>query len=115
MEFLILTATRTSETLNMTFDEIDFETATWTVPKERMKMQREYQVPLSDRALAILKAQHETRGKNPHVFAGAATRSAVDDVAEHAFAPDEGPGDRSWISFVSTLMDGRHGVPFEAG
>ena len=70
LEFLILTATRTSETLNATWEEMIFDTATWTVPKERMKMQKEHAVPLSDRALEILKAQHEACGKNPFVFAG---------------------------------------------
>jgi integrase len=54
----------------MTFDEIDFETATWRVPKERMKMQKEHHVPLSAAALAILKAQHETRGKIRTCFRG---------------------------------------------
>ena len=35
--------------------EIDLETATWTVPAARMKARREHRVPLSERALAILK------------------------------------------------------------
>ena len=74
LQFLILTATRTSETLNMTFDEVSFETATWTVPKERMKMQRENQVPLSAAAAAILRAQKAEPGKNPHVFPGRPTK-----------------------------------------
>ena len=38
LEFLILTATRTSETLNATWEEIDFEAAIWRVPAVRMKM-----------------------------------------------------------------------------
>ena len=113
LEFLILTATRTGETLNMTFDEIDFETATWSVPKERMKMQREFAVPLSDRALAILKAQHETRGKNPHVFAGRPQRPLSSmslnmllrrmkvPVTVHGFRSSA----RSWMADT--------GVPFE--
>ena len=37
LEFLILTATRSGEILNARWDEIDFDTATWVVPKERMK------------------------------------------------------------------------------
>jgi integrase len=70
LEFLILTATRTGETLGMTWDEVDFDNATWNVPKERMKMGREHVVPLSDPAVAILRAQEAERGKNPHVFPG---------------------------------------------
>ena len=70
LEFLILTATRTGETLNATWDEIDFDAATWTVPKERMKINAIFDVPLSDRALDILRALDANRGKNPFVFAG---------------------------------------------
>jgi integrase len=113
LEFLILTATRTSETLNMTFDEIDFETATWTVPKERMKMQRDFSVPLSDRALDILKAQHETRGKNPHVFAGRPQRPlssmSLNMLLRRMKVPVTVHGFRS--SALSWMAD--TGVPFE--
>ena len=70
LEFLILTATRTGETLNATWDEINFDAATWTVPKERMKINAIFDVPLSDRALDILRALEANRGKNPFVFAG---------------------------------------------
>jgi integrase len=70
LAFTILTCARTSETLGMTFDEVNFETATWTVSASRMKMGREHHVPLSDAAVAILKDQYKTRGKNPFVFPG---------------------------------------------
>jgi integrase len=70
LKFLILTATRSGETLNATWDEINFDAATWTVPKERMKINAIFDVPLSDRALDILRALEAKRGKNPFVFAG---------------------------------------------
>ena len=70
LQFLILTATRTSETLNMTFDEIDFDKAVWQIPAARMKMGKEFSVPLSDAAVSILRAQKAEHGKNPHVFPG---------------------------------------------
>ena len=54
LEFLILTATRTSEVRLMTWNEVDWDGCTWTIPAVRMKMMREHQVPLSDRAMAIL-------------------------------------------------------------
>ena len=74
LEFLILTATRTSETLNMTFDEIDFDKAVWQIPAARMKMGKPHDVPLSDRALAILRALKAEPSKNPFVFAGRPTK-----------------------------------------
>lgn len=56
LEFLILTAARTSEVLKMTWGEVDLEAATWTVPGERMKMGKEHVVTLSAPAVALLKA-----------------------------------------------------------
>ena len=57
-EFLVLTACRSGEVRFATWDEIDFASATWTIPARRMKAQREHRVPLSARALEIL---HEAR------------------------------------------------------
>jgi integrase len=54
LEFLILTATRTSEVLGARWTEIDFKKAVWTIPAERMKLRRLHEVPLSPRAIEIL-------------------------------------------------------------
>ena len=53
-ELLVLTACRSGEVRLATWDEIDFDTATWTVPANRMKSKRDHRVPLSGRALEIL-------------------------------------------------------------
>jgi integrase len=54
LEFTILTAARTSETIGAKWDE--FDDGVWTVPPERMKAGKEHQVPLSKRAIEILEA-----------------------------------------------------------
>ncbi len=54
LEWTILTAARTNETLGATWDEIDFEAGVWTVPAKRMKAGREHKVPICSRALSIL-------------------------------------------------------------
>ena len=54
LEFLILTATRTQETLNATWEEIDWDFSLWTIPAERMKGTREHRVPLAPRAHELL-------------------------------------------------------------
>lgn len=54
LSFTILTAARTSETLGMTWSEVDFDAAIWTIPGQRMKAGEEHRVPLSKAALAIL-------------------------------------------------------------
>jgi integrase len=55
LEFVILTSARTSEAVGATFDEIDLRRGIWTIPADRMKGGREHRVPLSDRAIAILR------------------------------------------------------------
>lgn len=57
LEFLILTACRTSEVLNAGWSELDLDLAIWTIPAERMKARREHRVPLSARACEILREQ----------------------------------------------------------
>ncbi len=54
MEFTILTACRSGEVRGSEWKEIDFQTAIWTIPAQRMKAGREHQVPLSSPALSLL-------------------------------------------------------------
>ena len=54
LEFVILTATRTSEMLGAKWGEVDLEKAIWTIPAVRMKAGKEHRVPLSPRAIEIL-------------------------------------------------------------
>jgi len=52
--FLIFTACRTNEVVEARWSEIDRPSSTWRIPDERMKMDQDHVVPLSDPALAIL-------------------------------------------------------------
>lgn len=67
LEFAILTATRSGEVFGATWDEIDLKAKLWTIPKERMKADKEHRVPLSDEAVKLLEALPRIVG-NPHVF-----------------------------------------------
>ncbi len=69
LEFLILTAARTSEVRLAVWDEVNFEARTWTIPPTRMKSGREHRVPLSDRAAEILKIQSKFDTSN-FIFPG---------------------------------------------
>lgn len=53
--FLILTAARSGEVRLATWEEMDIEAQMWTVPAERMKAKRAHRVPLSERAVDILR------------------------------------------------------------
>ncbi|MBU6444860.1 MAG: tyrosine-type recombinase/integrase [Alphaproteobacteria bacterium] len=59
LELTILTACRTSEVLGASWDEVDFDKRIWVIPEARMKAAKEHRVPLSERAVEILEAQHK--------------------------------------------------------
>ena len=68
-KFLVLTAGRTGEILGATWDEINVEAATWTIPASRMKAGREHRVALSTGALAVLEQAAALRNDtSPLVF-----------------------------------------------
>lgn len=69
LEYAILTACRSGEVLGARWEEIDFEKATWTIPATRMKAGLAHRVPLSARAVDILKSIPKIEG-NPFVFPG---------------------------------------------
>lgn len=56
LAFTILTAVRSGEARGATWPEIDLDAKVWTVPGSRMKAGKEHRVPLSDEALALLRA-----------------------------------------------------------
>jgi integrase len=68
LEFVVLTAARSGEARKMRWDEIDLETAVWTVPASRMKARVVHRVPLSSRAVEILQSQRETYPEAELVF-----------------------------------------------
>ena len=77
LEFLILTAVRSGEARGALWPEIDFTSATWTVPAERMKvkMRAAHAVPLSRCALALL---HHARESS--ALRGARARGACHEL-----------------------------------
>lgn len=88
-EFLILTASRTNEVLGATWAEFDLDVGLWTVAKTRMKSGREHRVPLSDRAIEILRAQPRNR-KRPFPYSNMAflqilKRLGRGDITAHGF------------------------------
>jgi integrase len=70
LEFLILCCARTNEVLAATWDEIDLAERKWTVPGERMKMNREHVIPLTARAVEILQQARTISPDSKHVFVG---------------------------------------------
>ena len=75
-EYIILTAVRTGEARFMRVGEVDFAERLWTIPAERMKTENDpqgedFEVPLCDRALSILRAViPKDAAPDGYVFAG---------------------------------------------
>ena len=67
-EFLILTATRSGETRGATWAEINVADRCWTIVPDRMKTRVAHVVPLSDRALAILREAKSSEETIPFAF-----------------------------------------------
>ena len=74
-EFLVLTAARSGEARLARWEEIDFEAATWTIPAERMKAWRVHRVPLSTRALEVLREAQEINDGSGLLFPSATGRT----------------------------------------
>jgi len=80
LEFLILTAARTNEVLRAEWHEVDLEKAVWTVPAERMKAGRAQRVPLSDRAIALLRSAQELGSGSGYIFPGRKTDEPMSNM-----------------------------------
>jgi integrase len=90
LEFLILTAARSSEAAGARWDEIDLDEGTWTIPASRMKGGREHRVPLTPRAVELLKGLYTEEG-NPSVFING-SGGDLDDRALWRFLRQMGQG-----------------------
>jgi integrase len=102
LEFTILTAARTGETIGATWDEIDLGTKIWTIPADRMKASREHRVPLSSHALGILNKMAEIRLNN-YVFPG--TKKGLSNMAMLAILKRMDRTDITVHGFRSTFRD----------
>jgi integrase len=68
LEFLILTASRTSEVLKARWNEIDLATKIWTRPPAHMKGKVLHQVPLTPRMVEILQSLPRNGGDDGLIF-----------------------------------------------
>ena len=80
LEFLTLTACRSGEVRGARWDEVNLETATWTVPGSRMKSKREHAVPLSGRALEVLAEARQFSDSSGLVFPSPTGRVLSDNT-----------------------------------
>jgi integrase len=106
LEFAILTAMRSKETLGARWEEFDLANRLWTIPagrlEGRMKNSKEHIVPLSDAALAVLDRMAQIR-RNDFVFPGRAGR--LNKIALFAVLRRMNRGDLTAHGFRSSFRD----------
>lgn len=104
LELLILTAARTGDVLGMVWSEVDMDHGVWVIPAVRMKAKREHRVPLSARAMEILREMEALRGDG-FVFPGAKEGKGLSNMAMTATLRRMGRGDITVHGFRSTFRD----------
>ncbi|ATQ57030.1 tyrosine-type recombinase/integrase [Paracoccus yeei] len=68
MKLFLLTMVRKSELQDATWDEVDFENAVWSIPKERMKRSKAHNVYLAQQAIDILIALKTCAGNSKYLL-----------------------------------------------
>jgi integrase len=101
LEFAILTATRTQEVIGATPGEFDLKKALWTIPAERMKAGKEHRVPLSPRAIELVKGEPA----GTYLFSGGKEGAPLSNMAMLELLRRMGRDDLTVHGFRSTFRD----------
>ncbi len=104
---LVLTAARAGEVRGATWDEIDLDNKTWTIPAERMKGRKVHRVPLSNPAVAVLEQARILADRTGLVFPSPQRPGKpLSDMALTKLLRDNGLADRATAhGFRSSFRD----------
>lgn len=80
LEFTILTASRTGETIGAQWSEIDFDNQIWTIPEHRIKAGRTHRVPLTNHVMTILEFA-KTYADSDYIFRGGRSGKPLSNMA----------------------------------
>jgi integrase len=107
LEFTILTAARTGESIGATWDEIHWTDTVWIIPSRRMKGGKEHRVPLCERALTILREMKSAEDTNASqfVFSGGKPGRPLSNMAFLMLLRRMGRGDLTVHGFRSSFRD----------
>ncbi|CAM3127716.1 site-specific integrase [Paracoccus nototheniae] len=105
LAYAVLCASRSGEVRGMVFGEVDFAAKVWTIPAARMKMKKPHSVPLSDAAIAVLKAlpNFEADHRNPKALVFPAPRGGemsdmtISAVMKRMHEAKAKKGGRGWV------------------
>ena len=109
LEFTVLTAARTGETIGATWGEIDIDGKLWTIPASRMKAGKEHRVPLTAGGVEILKSMKKLASDDgqpeAYVFPGAKLGRPLSNMAFLMLLRRMGRDDLTAHGFRSTFRD----------
>ena len=108
LEFTILTAARTGETIGARWSEINAHEKVWIVPAARTKSAKEHRVPLTDRTLAILDEMKPLRHANDadaFIFPGGKAGRPLSNMAFLMLLRRMGRDDLTAHGFRSSFRD----------
>lgn len=104
MELTILSATRSSETLNATWNEIDLDGRIWTIPSARMKSPKDHRIPISDAMLRLLRGLPRFEN-SPFLFPGQRPGKPLSNMAMLMALKRMGYGHITMHGFRSSFRD----------
>jgi integrase len=106
VEWIVLTAARSSEARGATWAEVDLTARTWTIPAGRMKGNRPHVVPLSDAAMALLSDMTTAHDPDALLFPSPmGAKQPLSDVALSKIAKLAAGADITVHGFRSTFRD----------
>jgi integrase len=112
LEFIILTATRDGEVFGAVWEEINMTAKIWTIPAERMKMEKEHRVPLSDEAIKLLESLPRFTGSRyvfPALRGGNIAHNAVSRLIKGMHESDICAGGKGYIDPKQNCVVTTHG------
>jgi len=68
IEFQLHTMTRPRETAEAKWSELDLDNMLWTIPAERMKMNKEHKIPLTPQVIKLIETVRPISGHREYVF-----------------------------------------------
>jgi len=87
LELQVLTAVRPSESRQAQWGEFNLDASLWTIPADRMKGRKLFRVPLSTRAMEILRTLGDIRS-SPWLFPNRSGKNALSPRPLNELLPD---------------------------
>jgi len=111
LRFAPLVFVRPGELRQAEWSEVNFETAEWRIPAEKMKMREQHIIPLANQAITILQELHMLTGRGKYVFPSIRTskrpmseNTVLGALRRLGYSGDEMTG-HGFRSMASTLLN----------